>query len=64
MMTNLLSFINMSLKNANRLQKIKHIQDNINKTNKELSIILGLPTNIVAKYKSDIKLGKIKTDWF
>lgn len=50
----------MSLKNANRLQKIKYIQNNINKTNKELSIILGLPTNIVAKYKSEIKLGKIE----
>jgi hypothetical protein len=52
----------MSLKNKNRLQKIKYIQDNINKTNKELSNALGLPSNIVAKYKSDIKLGKIKID--
>ena len=50
----------MSLKDKNRLQKIKYIQDNPNKTNKELSIILGLPANIVAKYKSDIKLGKIE----
>ena len=52
----------MNLKNKNRIPKIKYIQDNLDKTNKELSIILGLPTNIVAKYKSDIKLGKIKID--
>lgn len=50
----------MSLKKANRLQKIKYIQDNLDKSNKDLSPILGLPANIVAKYKSDIKLGKIE----
>ena len=50
----------MSLNNANRLQKIKYIQDNIDKSNKELSIILGLPTRIVSAYRSKINTGKIE----
>lgn len=50
----------MSLKNANRLQKIKYIQDNLNKTNKELSVILGLTTRTVSAYRSKINTGKIE----
>ena len=50
----------MSLKNANRLQKIKYIQDNLDKSNKELSKILRLPTRIVSAYRSKINTGKIE----
>ena len=50
----------MNLKNKNRLPKIKYIQDNLDKSNKELSIILGLPTRIVSAYRSKINTGKIE----
>ena len=50
----------MSLKKANRLRKIKYIQDNFGNTNKKLSEILGLPISQVRTYKSKINTGKIE----